>query len=253
MSKSMPSGALAGCDAASPRTPRCASSMSLDGAHALSPSPSIQRISLLGKAEAQNIEIQLKGIKMRLPAITAVRLRHVLRISYGPRAGILAERRSSPDQQTALLASGGRCRHLRVPLQMALHNHFRHAPECAASRAHHDVQGVRDVDVARFKQKDVDFIAKLTENIEVMYTTMEEAAVQHGGLDDVAPRLGVAERFLYELWQVPRLHEKLAVLEFWHSYADECGQVQVRPGDSGSRVMALAQHTCAWRAWRCYR
>jgi hypothetical protein len=33
----------------------------------------MQRISLLGKADAQNIEIQLKGIKLRLPAITAVR------------------------------------------------------------------------------------------------------------------------------------------------------------------------------------
>ena len=83
------------------------------------------------------------------------------------------------------------------------------------------------MNAAVFKQKDIEFFHKVTETDD-QYTSMEEAAAAHGGLHEVAARLGVAERFLYELWQVPRLREKLTVLEFWHSYYDECSQAQVR-------------------------
>jgi hypothetical protein len=86
---------------------------------------------------------------------------------------------------------------------------------------------VRGLQASVFKQKDIDFFHKIAES-EEQYASMEEAAAAHGGLHDIAERLGVAERFLHELWQVPRLREKLAVLAFWHSYHDECTQAQVR-------------------------
>ena len=71
MSKSAPG--VCAIEDQSPRTPLASGSTCLDAHGGLSPSPSMQRLSLLGKADAQNIEIQLKGIKLRLPAITAVR------------------------------------------------------------------------------------------------------------------------------------------------------------------------------------
>ena len=64
-----------GTETGSPRTPTRDASMSLTdfGSGAVALSPSQQRIRLLSKTESQNIEIQLKGIKLRLPAITNVR------------------------------------------------------------------------------------------------------------------------------------------------------------------------------------
>jgi hypothetical protein len=43
------------------------------GSGVLSYSSSMQRIQLLGKSESQNIEIQLKGIKLHVSAIVKVR------------------------------------------------------------------------------------------------------------------------------------------------------------------------------------
>ena len=68
-SKSMPGSSAALAPVESPRTPTSAFD-ALQGP--LTPSPSIHKIALLSKAESQNIEIQLKGIKLRLPVIMAV-------------------------------------------------------------------------------------------------------------------------------------------------------------------------------------
>ena len=60
---------------------------------------------------------------------------------------------------------------------------------------------MRALHASLFKQKDIEFLSKLCETDD-QYNAMEEAAVAYGDLEEIAPRLGVAERFLFELWQV---------------------------------------------------
>jgi hypothetical protein len=88
------------------------------------------------------------------------------------------------------------------------------------------LQGIDMLDASRFKQNEVDFIRKISES-EDQYACMEEAALPHGGLEEIAERLAVAETFMYRLWGVPRFREKLAVLQFWHSYHDDWSYTKV--------------------------
>lgn len=71
------------------------------------------------------------------------------------------------------------------------------------------------------------FFRKVAEADE-LFAAMEEAAAQLGGLVALSDRLGVAERFIQLLWGVPRVREKLAVLDFWLAFHDEAAYTQVR-------------------------
>jgi hypothetical protein len=88
------------------------------------------------------------------------------------------------------------------------------------------LQGVDTLNASLFKQNEVDFIRKISE-AEDQYACMEEAALAHGGLEEISERLAVAETFMYSLWGVPRFREKLAVLQFWHSYHDDWSYTKV--------------------------
>lgn len=84
-----------------------------------------------------------------------------------------------------------------------------------------------DVDAAAFKQNDVAFFRKVADADE-QFAAMEEAAAPHGGLAALAGRLGVAEQFVQLLWGVPRVREKLAVLDFCLTFNDDAALADVR-------------------------
>ena len=91
------------------------------------------------------------------------------------------------------------------------------------------LQSIDNLQAAAFTQKDISFIQKIASSDE-QYTNLEEAAVREGYecLEDIANRLNVAERFIFELRQISRVRDKLAVLEFWHAYHDEGARLKVR-------------------------
>lgn len=89
------------------------------------------------------------------------------------------------------------------------------------------LQAVTDMNANVFRHNDVAFFQRVTDNEDAL-ANLEEAAIPYGGLAALAGRLGVAEMFLQQLFGVPRIREKLAVLEFWLAFHDEAMSTQVR-------------------------
>ena len=108
-------------------------------------------------------------------------------------------------------------------------------------------QAVTAMNAAVFKHNDVAFFRKVADNEDAL-ANLEEAAVPYGGLAALVGRLGVAEMFVQQLFGVPRVREKLAVLDFWLAFHDEATRTQV-----GSKFVFCIQspvavpvaHVCA--------